>query len=52
MSVQMYLLATKSDLKLKINEKDVKSYQKGKQPMLYNKNKTPLSKYLNNNEYI
>jgi hypothetical protein len=46
------LFALKSDLKFKIDEKNVKFHQKGKQPTLYNKNEMPLSKYLNNNKYI
>ncbi len=46
------LFATKSDLKLKINKKDVKSHQKEKQSMLYDENKTLLLKYLNSNKYI
>jgi hypothetical protein len=46
------LLATRSDLEPEIDEKDAKSHQKGKQPTLYNENKTLLSEYLNSNEYI
>jgi hypothetical protein len=37
------LLATRYNLKLNVNKKDVKSYQKGKKPTLYNEDKTPLS---------
>jgi hypothetical protein len=46
------LLAIKSDLEPEINEKDIESHQKGKQPTLYDENEMSLSEYLNNNKYI
>jgi hypothetical protein len=46
------LLATGYDLKPDVNEEDAKSHQEGKKPTLYDEDETPLSQYLNSDEYI
>jgi hypothetical protein len=46
------LLATRYDLKPDVDEEDAESHQEGKKPTLYDEDETPLSQYLNSNEYI
>jgi hypothetical protein len=46
------LLVTGYDSEPDVDEKDTESHQKGKKLTLYDKDKTPLSQYLNSDEYI
>jgi hypothetical protein len=46
------LLATGYDSELDVDEEDTESHQEGKKPTLYDEDETPLSQYLNSDEYI
>jgi hypothetical protein len=46
------LLATGYDSKPDVDEEDAESHQEGKNPTLYDEDETPLSQYLNSDEYI
>ncbi len=46
------LLATGYDSEPDVDEEDAESYQEGKKSTLYDEDETPLSQYLNSDEYI